>query len=287
MTIAISLKVNDGIVLASDSATMVVGRTRESDKPAILNSYNNANKIFNLHKGSPIGAITWGSGSIGPASISTLVKDLRVLMSDHSSQWKVNFKGYTVLEIAEVLRRFFVEKYDIAFSQWPEKPTLGFIVAGYSSGAEMAEEYRIDFVNGVCGAPVPLRPPSESGLTWNGEDEAIRRLVLGFGSGLNDVLKQSFGLTEEQTEAAMAVISRSLQAPLVVPPMPIQDAIELAEFLVDATIKYKRFDIGHQTVGGPIEVAAITKHEQFKWVKRKHYYSNDLNPALADNTEEV
>lgn len=286
MTIAISLKVNDGVVLASDSATTVVGRMHESDKPGILNIYNNANKIFNLHKGSPIGAITWGAGSIGPASISTLVKDLRVLMCDDSSQWKVNFKDYTVLGIIEVLRRFFVEKYDSAFSQWPEKPALGFIVAGYSSRAEMAEEYRIDFVNGVCGEPVPLRPPNESGLTWNGEPEAIRRLVLGFGTGLSDVLKQNFGLTEEQTEAAMAVIGRSLQAPFVVPPMPIQDAIELAEFLVDATIKYKRFDVSHQTVGGPIEVAAITKHEQFKWVKRKHYYSDNLNPPLSDKTEE-
>jgi hypothetical protein len=286
VTIAISLKVNDGVVLASDSATTVVGRMHESDKPAILNIYNNANKIFNLHKGSPIGAITWGSGSIGPASISTLVKDLRVLMADHSSPWKVDFRGYAVLEVAEVLRRFFVEKYDIAFGDWPEKPALGFIVAGYSSGAEMAEEYRIDFVNGACAAPLPLRPPSESGLTWNGEPEAIRRLVLGFGSGLSDVLQQNFGLTEEQTLAAMTVIGQSLQAPFVVPPMPIQDAIELAEFLVDATIKYKRFDIGHQTVGGPIEVAAITKHEQFKWVKRKYYYSNDLNPPLGNDNEE-
>ncbi|HYU24003.1 MAG TPA: hypothetical protein VEO74_02285, partial [Thermoanaerobaculia bacterium] len=222
----------------------------------------------------------------GPASISTLVKDLRAQMADHSSRWKIDFKGYTVKHVADTFRQFFVEKYVAAFAQWPEKPALGFIIAGYSTGDEMAEEYRIDFLNGECGPPSLLRPPHDSGLTWNGEPEAITRLVLGFGSGLVSVLKENFGLTDEQINATMSVIAKSLQAPFVVPPMPIQDAIDLAEFLVDATIKYKRFDIGHQTVGGPIEVAAITKHEQFKWVRRKHYYQSDLNPSVIHNAEE-
>ena len=61
------------------------------------------------------------------------------------------------------------------------------------------------------------------------------------------------------------------------PPMPIQDAIDLAEFLVDLTTRYVRFKPGLPTVGGPIEIAAITKHEGFKWIQRKHYFSTKLN----------
>lgn len=61
--------------------------------------------------------------------------------------------------------------------------------------------------------------------------------------------------------------------------MPIQDAIDLVEFLVDLTIKYSQFSPGATTVGGPIEIAAITKHEGFKWVRRKHYFTSELNPA--------
>jgi hypothetical protein len=72
MTIVVSVKINDGIVLSSDSAT-----TLSDDKGQVLNVYNNANKIFNLYKGLPITAATWGSGSIGRASISTLAKDMR------------------------------------------------------------------------------------------------------------------------------------------------------------------------------------------------------------------
>jgi hypothetical protein len=30
---------------------------------------------------------------------------------------------------------------------------------------------------------------------------------------------------------------------------------------------------------GPIEIAAITKHEGFKWIERRHFYPPELNPA--------
>jgi hypothetical protein len=64
--------------------------------------------------------------------------------------------------------------------------------------------------------------------------------------------------------------------------MPIADAIDLAEYLVEVTIGFVRFCPGNPTVGGPIEVAAVTRHEGFKWVKRKHYYDVKLNPVSDD-----
>jgi len=74
-----------------------------------------------------------------------------------------------------------------------------------------------------------------------------------------------------------------LQAPVIVAPMPLQDAIELAEFMVETTIKYTRFIPGPSTVGGPIEIAAISKHEGFRWIRRKHYYSHNLNRTETHN----
>jgi len=34
------------------------------------------------------------------------------------------------------------------------------------------------------------------------------------------------------------------------------------------------------TVGGPIDVAVITKGDGFVWVKRKHYFRAELNPRF-------
>jgi hypothetical protein len=65
---------------------------------------------------------------------------------------------------------------------------------------------------------------------------------------------------------------------MVSPAMPLQDAIDLADYLVDLSIKYSRFMPGSPTVGGPVECAAISKHEGFRWIKRKHYYDQRLNP---------
>jgi hypothetical protein len=68
--------------------------------------------------------------------------------------------------------------------------------------------------------------------------------------------------------------------PLIEPPMPIQDSIDLAEFLVHTSVMFTRFKRGAATVGGPVESAAITKLEGFKWVRRKHYFDEKLNPKV-------
>jgi hypothetical protein len=82
---------------------------------------------------------------------------------------------------------------------------------------------------------------------------------------------------DQLADEVMKVLAPQLQASVIFAPMPIQDAIDLAEFLVHTAIQFSRFLPGAQVVGGPIEIAAITKHEGFKWIKRKHYYGVELN----------
>ena len=282
MTIAVSLKVNDGLVLATDSASTLIQRNPDGST-GVLNVYNNADKIFNLRKGLPIGAMTWGSGGIGVESISTLMKDLRRRLSGEESEfedWEIKRGSFQVLDVAKRLRDFiYHEKYAPTFQEWSEKPPLGFAVTGYSSNQSLAEEFQI-LMNGTDEPDIkPLRGLAESGLTWFGEPEAITRLVLGFGMQLQAVFQTRLGVSGDDLAKAMEIIRRELAIPLVIPAMPIQDAIDLAEFLVDSTIQFSRFTPGPATVGGPIEIAAITKHEGFKWIKRKHYFSCELNPG--------
>ena len=52
--------------------------------------------------------------------------------------------------------------------------------------------------------------------------------------------------------------------------MPLKDAIDFAEFLVDTTIKYERFSDDIQTCGGDVDVLVITKDEAF-WKQHKIY----------------
>jgi hypothetical protein len=284
MTIAVSLKVNDGVVLAADSASTIMG----AQAGAVVNVYNNANKIFNLRKGLPIGLMTWGLGGIEGASISTLAKDLRRRftnpLEEHSS-WKLDEAAYTIRAVADSVRAFFYdEKYKPAADAAhkgdddSEFPQLGFVVAGYSAGEPHAEEYRLTMTQDGCQGPELLRPLDESGVSWSGQPEAITRLLTGHGLGLAQVLVENFGLGPDDVPDAIALVEQKLLAPVIVPAMPFQDAIDLAEFLVGVSISWPRFMPGSPTVGGPIETAAISKHEGFKWVKRKHYFDANLNP---------
>jgi hypothetical protein len=283
VTIGISIKVNDGLVLAADSAS-TLSFVNDKGESQIANVYNNANKVFNLRKGSPIGAITWGAGNIGVSSISTLAKDFRRLLTvgDTAHQWSLNPEQYTVREVADRFKQFFFdEKYAPAFEKLAEgkRPPLGFLVGGYSTGAETAEEYRITIdQQGVCTGPTPINAGVTPGLTWYGQPEAIHRVVNGFSMGLFDVLKPHLKLTDEQVQSAQQLLLTEVGGPLVIDSMPFQDAIDLAEFLAHVSIQWSRFMPGSSTVGGPIEIAAISKHEGFKWVRRKHYYTESLNP---------
>lgn len=271
MTIAISLKVNDGLVLATDSAATIFASPIDNKPSGVINVYQNAEKLFNLCKGKPVGAITWGSGSIGQTSISTMIKDYRNSLKDNNEIDKIS-------EIANNLSEYvFKQRYIKVYEEWTEKPNIGFIVAGYSKGAEFAEEWKFEIINGKLLGPDIIRKQEEVGMMWNGEPEAISRLCLGYGQGLERVLDEC-GISADVTGKIMESAREHLTIPFVIAPMPIKDAIDLAEFLVNTTINFSKFSPGASTVGGPIDIAAITKHEGFKWIKRKYYYNGDVNP---------
>lgn len=285
VTIAISIKVNDGLVLAADSAATIPVLDAAGNMMGVSAVYNNANKVFNLQKGQPIGAVTWGLGGIGVASIATLMKDLRARFSGKDNEhpdWKIDPDNYAMEEVAQRFFQFIYEEtYLPAFrDQPPPNTAMGFFVSGYSSNEGMAEEFLIEIrSDGSAPGPVRMQPKEEAGgIAWNGETDAIHRLVFGFGAALPTVLEQNLGIPAEQAPQVVEILKQQMQVQLLPPAMPIQDAIDLAEFLADFTARFSRFTPGAATVGGPIELAAITKHEGFKWVRRKYYYSRQFNP---------
>jgi hypothetical protein len=67
----------------------------------------------------------------------------------------------------------------------------------------------------------------------------------------------------------------------VVTILPKDELASMAEALVSLTSLKRRMTIGEQeTVGGPIDVAVISKGDGLIWVKRKHYFHKDLNPQF-------
>jgi hypothetical protein len=286
MSIAVLIGVHDGLVLAADSASTLMISTAP-DVAGVANVYDNANKIFNLYKGKPIGCIAYGAGSIGSSSVATLIKDLRVRLRDPDSAKALGFdpEKFTMEQVAKIVADFLGKECSQQNPAAQINLNIGLLVGGYSSEASLGERWGIEIQAGKAKDPQLLQSPDEAGISWGGQGEVIHRIVLGFSPGLFEVLASVAGPTPSSPPPTAGQLQQQLnplllgrlQVGLAFAPMPIQDAIELGRFLVHATVMFSRFSPGPQVVGGPIEIATITKHEGFKWISRKHYYDQSLN----------
>lgn len=276
MTVGVVVKVWDGLVLATDSATTIPLQ----DGGAQV--YNSANKVFHLHRQLPVAAMTWGLGSIGSASIATLAKDLRRrLMGQDPAcvSWSLDPQSYTIEEVAELLiKHFYDELYSQVFAEQAPGASLGMLVAGYSSGSGLAEAWHVEISDPQVRPTPQLAVPEDAcGWTAYAQPEANERLWTGIDPVTLAALRD--GLTADEFDKVVQIIQRSgtVRSPAV-PSMPLADAIDLAKFMVDATSAYTHFLLGPNTVGGPTEVASMSRHEGFRWISRKHYYDASVNP---------
>jgi len=74
-------------------------------------------------------------------------------------------------------------------------------------------------------------------------------------------------------------IGKIFSGPLVnmIALLPKQELAAMAEALVNLTVFKTKITKDVESVGGPIDVAVISKGDGFVWVKRKHYYNPELN----------
>ena len=68
----------------------------------------------------------------------------------------------------------------------------------------------------------------------------------------------------------------------VVEYLPKEELANMAEALVSLTSLKRRVSLEQETVGGPIDVAVISKGDGFIWIKRKHYFDPILNAGYVE-----
>ena len=69
----------------------------------------------------------------------------------------------------------------------------------------------------------------------------------------------------------------------IVEGLPQSDLAAMAESLVNLTSFRRHVTPDAETVGGPIDVAVISRGDGFVWIKRKHYFQPELNPHFFRN----
>lgn len=127
---------------------------------------------------------------------------------------------------------------------------------------------------------------NQTSQLFKGTVDAIIERVSVADPALADSIR---GVVQAQTEGALrSLFNEWLKlrqrhwAPIlqVVASLPKDELAEMAEALVNLTKFRRRVSIEPETVGGPIDVAVITRGDGFVWVRRKHYFDPSLNPRF-------
>jgi len=272
MTIVVALKVGDGLVLGADSASTLFTTN------GYHNSYFNTEKLMHI-RGFPVGALTFGLGSLKNRSISSLANDFKLRISSDDPNWSIDPANFTVEDIVQRFRRFFYDElYLDEFGDQPppvdpmhDRDIMGFIIGGYSSSKGSAEVWRLILTRSGCEANMLVDANTPWECVWEGAREPIQRVLFGYSNQIMERLTQA-GVPQDDAEQLLASME-----PLINGAMPIQDAIDFVNYLIEVTCGYVRFSPGHMTVAKPVDLAAITKYNGFKWIQRKHYYPHGLN----------
>jgi len=158
----------------------------------------------------------------------------------------ISFCGIMIKDgntIADFLRLFEINEVEEKDTVETVANKLFKYMGDFSGTIYMVAGYYNDeaFIYQVAESVTRLNSTDNISIIFHGQQEAINKLL-----ALEPTMKINLNL------------------------MPLKDGIDLAEFLIDLTIKYERFKDGIQTCGGPIDVLVITKDDIF-WHKHKIY----------------
>jgi hypothetical protein len=245
MTICASVKVRDGLVLATDSMTQIWGQDEAGNRRVIKN-YAHARKLFQICD-LPIGVMTYGLGNLGPRSIYGFLRDFS---REYSGQEDVE-------SVAGDLYDFIAQAYREQFTS-EDAPSLGFFVAGYSPDRAFPEEW--EFTLPRHSEAQEVRPLEKFGSSWRGVSIPFTRLYMGFDP------RSVMELEQRETPEKVIETVRKYKSPVVYDGMPVQDAIDFAAFIVRTTIGISTFELGSPSCGGALQIATVLPEVGFQWI---------------------
>jgi hypothetical protein len=256
VTINVSVRVPDGIIVASDSlassvlpvhqqiqVAMKCGNCGHDSPPGVFNtppiglpgnSTPLATKLFYVGNH---GLAFFGASAINGRSLFNHVMVFRTTIYKDSMQI-----GDVADGIAKMLNDAIKVDRNLQ-AQVPAGQRLGgFQVSGYDKGdIDVGRTAVVEYFVGKDPARVDHQ---DHNLTVTGDDRVVNMLF-------SKTAHPNFGR------------------------MTIPDAIDYARFLVQTTSDYHRFSDKVPTVGGPTEIALITKWIGFRWVDRKKILDSD------------
>lgn len=280
MSLAIAFKGAEGIVLAADSR-VTLNNIIDIPNPAagapqkilIQSTFDNSTKLLNVKSQTHVGAVTFGTASIGKAAPRTVAS----FLPEFEDELAKSKKGrISVEEFAKKLGEFFTAQWIAAGMANP--PAAGeemiFLVGGYDEGAAHGRVFHVI----VPVAPKPTEfEPKAFGATWGGQRQFVDRLM-AFDPAIAQHVYDALNVPSNQRKPANLEeeLKKKLGLPIPWQFLPLQDCVDLCIFLIRTTIQLQQWLVTLRGVGGAIDVATVTRTAGFQVVQSKELRGDDI-----------
>jgi len=251
MSLVISLRVPDGIVVAADSLSTShtiydiqiqnVKGEKELKIPPIpvpFSASSYTQKLFSLL--DQYALCTFGQGIINEKSIYYHVKGFEESINNSKNPHATinQILGKFIIYIESELNFQFTNYKKEAPDNWLP---IGLLLSGYEKiNSKLTGVTYVVYI----GKENKINKRSGIGCTYGGEGKVVQKLW-EIGKE-NPKLQFKYGL------------------------FSLQDAIDFSEFLIQSTSTFQRFANEVPIVGGEIDIALLTPFHGFQWIKQKN-----------------
>ena len=256
MTLIVSVRSADGIVIAGDSLSSL-NRQININQPGKVtcpqcqhehtvtanfqgnvreSTFSHTEKVLPFLKKFGIGI--FGSGLIGGNSVNFLIRAFEHWIKENGRT--INSVTQLAEEIGLNLHRHLIKQLEIEkqpLGRFPDNHIfLGFQVAGY-------DELEPKTIEVLLGKDVKFQSFDRLGCSVSGSKEVVEAIW-----NLNETIAD--------TKPIYQIFS-------------LQESIDYVDFLISSTISFQRFSPRTPTVGGEIDIALLRPFEKFQWIRQK------------------
>ena len=249
-------------MLAADSRVTLLAQPAPSNpSPPISVNFDNAQKLLMFTSHPYVGAVTYGDAGVGLRTAYSFIPEFEAALPS---------TRLPIADFAQKFSNFFMQQWKSAPLPLPPEykgQGMTFIVGGFNDKEAYGRVYLFTIPN--APAPIEQNPnPGDFGITWGGQREFVDRIVQGYDPRVIDIVQKTLNLNPDQLQQLQKALSPVvMQVPIQF--LSLQDCIDLATFFIRTTISAQNLTVGIRGVGGPIDVATITRVNLFKFIQQK------------------
>ena len=259
MSLGIVIKGPEGIVLAADSR-VTLDAPQQGNKAPISVHFDNATKLLSFRDHPYVGAVTYGTAVIRRRTPHSYIPEF---------ENELEGGRLPVKEFAQKLSDFFQERLKSAEqTRRPPGADTVFIVGGYDEGKPYGEVYLVSIPHQQPNPDPRNDGDNNFGMTLGGQNEIATRLIQGYDPKLLSMLKSDYNFSDGKQLAIEKSLKR-LNFPIPLHILPLQDCVNFAITLIRTTILIQSLGITARGVGGPIDVATITRTDGLQFIQKK------------------